>query len=307
MRTVLIRRAQGALVVTTMLALSAACSSDTSPIAEATSGGQATERADGGADNGDAKLATLPTAILQSPIAVAVLAPRPDPVSAINTFVQAEVEDDAATAWSMLSAPDRRRHSSPELWRTEHRQLPDFAGVTITGEAVPASSEVTGEGVDIRADVRFEATLDQTKGLIPAGADATWRVVREDGGWRVSYAESTFVARYPSDAGVLAAATAWATARQQCRTTAANGNPLEVVGGVVGIAGLANRLCGATGPVTVGAMERIPTTDAAAIIAAFGTESVEWARTVAIKSPVAQRVILGPLGDRWIAIGVLAT
>ena len=58
--------------------------------------------------------------------------------------------------------------------------------------------------------------------------------------------------------------------------------------------------------VPAGTPDRIAAEEAAAVVAAFGPGALEWARVIALEGAVPQRVVLGPLGERWIAIGVLA-
>lgn len=314
MPSVLLRRAIGVVMVAVTLATAAGCRSDDGAGAGAAAGADAGAATAGRPSDGAASAAatptppkTLPTSVPRAPITIVAAPPAPDPATAVGTFVRAEVERDAGQAWSMLSAADRLRYPNPAMWQTEHRQIPQLTGATLTGAATPVTVAGTlSAAFDLGGDVSFVPTLDTTKGLVPARAAATWRVVRENGGWRVSYSESRFSAQYPDDEDATTAATSWARARQQCRPTGDEADRTEVVGGVVGISGLADRLCGTTGDIVAnGIAQPIVTTDATAVIAAFGPGAAEWARVVSLGGPAPQRVVLGPLGDRWIAIGVL--
>ncbi|MEZ5264306.1 MAG: hypothetical protein R2755_21585 [Acidimicrobiales bacterium] len=245
-----------------------------------------------------------------APIPLSPAAPAPDPMDAVMRFVAAEAGRDADAAWSLLSAADRERYPTPAMWRTEHRQLPWLTATTLdpapkadTG-SVPIGTAAPTEAV-LTGTASFEPALDLTKGLVPDDAAATWVVVAEDGGWRVAWNRSRFEPRLPDDAGAVPAAQAWGQARQECRSTDDAGRPLEPAGGVVGIAGLAERLCRATGAVRAGPAEPLAAADAAAVVAAFGGSALQWARVVPLDGPIPQRVVLGPLGERWIAIGVL--
>lgn len=303
MHSVLLRRARHA-VLGTLLIAAGGCS-----LAGGTDGATtlADRQSSSASSSGNDAVApsTLPTSVLRPAIPVAVGPPAADPLSAVQTFAEAETAGDAQVAWSMLSAGDRRRYPTPAMWQTEHRQLPQLTSVTITGDPRPVDTGTASQAVDLPAEVSFVPALDLTKGLVPANATATWRVVREDGGWRVSYQDSRFVAKHPAAAGAVTAAAEWAAARQACRTTAADGTRLEVVGGVLGVAGLAARLCGATGTIRPSTAEAVEATDAAAVIAAFGPSATEWTRVVELDGPAPQRVVMGPLGDRWIAVAVL--
>lgn len=310
MGAALLRRALGPVAMATVLAVATGCTDggERARAAQPAAGDAGGDTAADGPAGRPTAPSTLPTSVPRLPIASVVAPPAPDPQTAIDTFVQAEVARDADIAWSMLSAADRLRYPTPAMWQTEHRQIPQFTGGRVTGTPTPAPVPGTfSEAADVAGDVTFVPTLDTTKGLVPARAVATWRVVRENGGWRVSFADSTFAAVFPSDEGAVDAASAWARARQACAPTGDGDARLEVVGGVVGISGLAERLCGASGAVEPkGIAQPITTTDATAVIAAFGPGAAEWARVVNLGGPAPQRVVLGPLGDRWIAIGVLA-
>lgn len=307
MRAALLRRAIGPVAVASALLAAAGCQGGGDGEDRLASAAASADGSGGGVATAGTAPATLPTTVARMPISSVVAPPAPDPVTAVDTFLQAEVARDAETAWTMLSAEDRVRYPTPAMWQTEHRQIPQLTGGSVTGVVTPVPGDGTlSEAADLPGEVTFVPTLDTTKGLVPASASATWRVVRENGGWRVSYTASTFTATYPSDAGAADAAIAWAKARQACQPTGEADRRLEVVGGVVGISGLADRLCGSNGAIEPkGIVLPIATTDATAVIAAFGPGAAEWARVVNLGGPAPQRVVLGPLGDRWIAIGVL--
>ncbi len=247
---------------------------------------------------------TWTTTKIASPTPAVPGAAAAEPQDAVTRFVQAEADRNAEAAWSLLSAADRLRYPTAAVWQTEHRQLPWLTTVRLDGQSPTVGAD--GTTITVHATVHYEAVLDPVKGLVPATADADWRVVAEDGGWRIAFAASRFEPVLPADTDAAAGAAAWATARMECRTTDRRGARVEVTGGVVGIAGLAQRLCHASGDIRVGTPEPLAPGDAAAVVAAFGGSALTWARTVRIDGAVPQRVVLGPLGDRWIAVGVLA-
>ena len=79
----------------------------------------------------------------------------------------------------------------------------------------------------------------------------------------------------------------------------------EYEGGLLGNPGLAESLCG-TGPVEVGQPGPLEDQiDAAQFIGAFGPEFDQWGRAVTVESPTPMRVVLAPVGDQWVVIGVL--
>lgn len=228
----------------------------------------------------------------------------PSPVAAITQFVEGEAANDAQAAWSIMSATDRQRYPTAEMWRSERAQLPRLLSVELSGQ----EPQKIGDGrIELLAPVTLRPSLDPVNGLVPGRADAQWVVLNEDGGWRVSYGQTIFTPRFEigSDTNVPDAAVAWAEGRRSCAPTAKGGFDHEVTGGVVGVAGYADRLCNSTGPITAGAAGRLSGPEAEPIIAAFGPEAVGWARVVPLKGPVPIRVVLGPLGSDWIAVGLL--
>lgn len=74
---------------------------------------------------------------------------------------------------------------------------------------------------------------------------------------------------------------------------------------MLGPVAIAKRLCRATGPVTVG----VPTAlidDAglSALTAAFGPDVYAWARVVPVTAPARLELVLAPVGERWLVVGI---
>jgi hypothetical protein len=157
-----------------------------------------------------------------------------------------------------------------------------------------------GSRVEVQSEVTFEPILDETRGLVPARADAAWIAVAEDSGWRVARSESRLTPQYPDANGAVSATEGWLQARLACRAGA------EYDGGLVGAAGPIAALCDARGRVEVGAVTNLdPGVGVEPFLAAFGPEVVSWARVVPVASPVSLAVVLAPVADRWIVIGTL--
>ena len=149
-----------------------------------------------------------------------------------------------------------------------------------------------------RLVLRPELTSDA--GLVPGNATATFTAVAEDGGWRVAYSDSTLVPQYAPATRAPAAVRSWVRARQDCRT-----GP-EYDGGLVGAPARAEALCGTRGAIGLGTVRALPdTAQDQPFLAAFGTDVHDWARVVPVDTPVRMDVVVAPVGERWLVVGVL--
>ena len=221
-------------------------------------------------------------------------APADTPVAAVTGFLDAEVAGDFAASYGRLSAPDRLRTGSRGEWTTLHAQLPSIQRFTL-GETPSAPGRA-----EINAELELRPGLDSIVGLVPARAHATWVAVAEDGGWRVDFDNSTLVPEYPADPAAVDAARSWASARADCRRAPVYRD------GLLGMPALAAELCGAGGPVRVGSVASLRAgVGVEPFVAAFGPDVFTWARAVPVESPVPMSVVLAPIGDRWVVIGVL--
>lgn len=221
-------------------------------------------------------------------------APAATPAAAVTGFLNAETAGEFASSYGRLGGPDRLRTGSRSEWTNLHAQLPTIRGFTL-GE-----TRSTPGGAEIDADVQLKPGLDTIVGLVPARAKATWIAVAEDGGWRVDFDNSTLVPEYPPDAAAIDAATSWVSARAQCRRAP------QFRDGLLGAPALAGDLCGARGPVRVGTAAPLRVGDGVEpFVAAFGPDVFTWARTIPVQSPTPMSVVLAPIGERWVVIGVL--
>jgi hypothetical protein len=243
----------------------------------------------------DARVAKpLPQAMTNPADVEPPAAPAPTPAAAVTEFLDAETAGDYASSYGRLSAPDRLRTGSRSEWTNLHAQLPTIRGFTL-GE-----TRSTPAGADIDADVQLKPGLDTIVGLVPARARAAWIAVAEDGGWRVDFDNSTLVPEYPPDAAAVDDATSWVSAQTQCRRAP------QIRDGLLGAPALAGDLCGAHGPVRVGTAAPLQAgTGVEPFVAAFGPDVFTWARAIPVASPAPMSVVLAPIGDRWVVIGVL--
>ena len=215
---------------------------------------------------------------------------------AVEQFVAAEARGDFATSYSLLASTDRAPFGSVERWRSEHRNLPQLVSFA-------ASKGATTGGV-VKGTLRLQPELTEVKGLVPAVAEVTWEAISEAGGWRVRGAPTTMVPQFPAVAIATADVSRWLAARQSCSAAPAG---LEYSGGFAGVAGYADRLCGAAGVVSVQGTSGLDAPDELGpIVAAYGAEAARWARVVAVTSPLAFRAVVAPVGEHWSVIGLLA-
>ena len=221
-------------------------------------------------------------------------APR-TPDAAVGTFLALEVAQDFDGSYGVLSEPDRSNATSGAAWAAQHAGLPSITGYEIT--AVQQHDDRAD--VSVRLQLRPELTTDA--GLVPDRATATFPTIPEDGGWRVAYSDSTLVPQYATFiSSAPTAVRSWVRARQACRTAP------EYDAGLVGAPARAQALCGARGSIHLGRVRSLPeTAQDQPFLAAFGTPVHDWARVVHVDAPVRMDVVVAPVGERWLVVGVL--
>jgi hypothetical protein len=228
-----------------------------------------------------------------APVPDAPAAPAPSARAAIEGFLAAEVAEQYDASYGFLSASDRSRVGGRAEWLSNHANLPAIARFTVESVVESADEASVVTTTDLRA------SLDEIIGLVPAHARGIWITVREDGGWRVAYTRSRLEPQYPDPSLATTAAREWVTARQECRVAA------EWSGGVLGPDAIAKRICRAPGPVTVGAAaELFDDAGIEAVTAAFGPDVYAWARVVPVTAPARLDLVLAPVGERWLVIGI---
>ena len=217
-----------------------------------------------------------------------------DAAAAVRGYLDAELAGDTDASYGFLSTADRAILGSAQGWALAHADL-----FPLTGYVLADTLAVEG-GVDVMVAVTYEPSLDEVVGLVPARADATFRAVAEEHGWRVDLADSFLEPRYPDEADARDAVAAWAVSRQACE------EPAEYTGGLVGTPALAEALCGADGALAVGMAQALHGDPAATpVLAAFGEDATAWARAVDVAGPVEFRAVVAPVGDEWVVVGIL--
>jgi hypothetical protein len=218
--------------------------------------------------------------------------PAPTPVDAIEWLLVAETNGDWSTSFGLLSRSDRSIAPTRARWALAHGQLETIEGF----ELGAVRSGATRTEVDVV--LHLHAELSEVIGLVPATADSTWIAVAEDGGWRVEYGSTDLRPRYPDSADAVAAVRNWSNDRRACHA--------GVSDTLLGSRAVLDALCATDRRVDVNEVEPlIPGQSTDAFLAAYGPEVFDWARVVPVRSPVALRAVVAPIGDRWRVIGVI--
>ncbi len=208
-----------------------------------------------------------------------------------QVFLDAIVKRDASTAFRLLAKKDRNFFGSPEQF-----------GAELSRAAPWLAARFTTTGSTLVATVHRAPELDDALGLITADSTVTLSAVDEAGVWhidwrnRIASAEPTL-----SDARATGDVLRWARARQACRPVAG----LEHETGLAGVAGFAPALCGTKGAASVGdvaSLEELE--DPGPFIDAFGGDVMRWGRVVTLRAPIDMRVVVAPVGDRWVVVGL---
>jgi hypothetical protein len=223
-------------------------------------------------------------------------APPANPVEAVHQYISAEIAGDGQRSFDLLAASSRTSAGSPADWVESAFQRPSILDFELDPlAATPASGR---DAVTVTGTVMLEPRLDEVSGFVPERADVDWRVVAEDGGWRVDIADSTLHPMLPDEAGATTAAAAWAAARQECRTDG------EYAGSLLGSPVLSDQLCGTHGELVAGSPAPLGDTLSSEVVAAFGPDATTWARTVALSGAAQFTVVTAPFGDHWVVVGV---
>lgn len=219
------------------------------------------------------------------------------PAEAATAFLDAEVAKDYEESFGYLSQPDRESFVATEAWADTHADLWEITAYRLVPDEAAPDERGTAE---VLADVELQAGLDPFIGLVPAQAQLSLSLVEEDGGWRVSFADSLYEPIYLDDATADDVTQEWVTARQSCQPL-----PAEEQADLLGSPSLADTLCGAEGGIEVGPVEtidRLP--DAGPYLNAYGEQVATWARVVRLSGAVEIDAVLAPVGDRWEVIGL---
>ena len=219
-------------------------------------------------------------------------APAASPVAAVEQFLAAEQDGDWDTSFGLLSDADRAITPSRARWAAAHGDREEITGFEI-GAVRPG---LTSTEVDVV--LHFHSQLDEVVGLVPATADSTWLAVAEEGGWRVRHAGTALHPRYPDTADASVAVREWIRDKKGCREAASSAH--------LGRPELLDALCSSDGRADVGNVTPLaPSSSSDPFLAAYGPEVFDWAQAVPVRSPVAVRVVVAPIGDEWRVIGAV--
>jgi hypothetical protein len=221
-------------------------------------------------------------------------APPGDPVEAVRLNVTPEIGGDGERSFGLLSASARASAGSAADWVEGTSQRPTI----LAFELDPDPLAVGRRERSVTGTVTLDPRLDEVSGFVPAHAEVDWRVVAEDGGWRVDIADSTLHPVLPDEAGAPTAAATWATARQKCRIDG------EYAGSLLGSPLLGEQLCGVDGDIVAASPRPLGDTLASEVVAAFGPDATSWTRTVALSGAAELTVVTAPFDDHWVVVGV---
>lgn len=217
------------------------------------------------------------------------------PEAAVEGFLTAEGAGDYESSYAFLSDGDREEFISPAAWVSAHA---DVLAPVLGHE--PFERVDSGRGsAEVTGLVEFEAGLDPVSGLAPGRARVTWVVEEGRRGWGVGLADSRIAPIYPDEVAARTAAVTWVGQAQQC-------DPPPPPVPLLGVPSLADRLCGAAGDVVAGEPAPLGLAVGGAVDATYGPESMGWARAVALRTPLPMTLVLAPIGDEWVVIGLFA-
>jgi hypothetical protein len=211
--------------------------------------------------------------------------------SSAKAFVDAIVRGDANSAFRLLTNVDRNFFGSAE----------QFA-VTLGQDAPWLDADVATMGTSIVATVQRTPQVDEALGLVTASAKISLPAKNEAGAWRVDWRHRTVSAEPTLRDGTAKDDVAvWAETRQACKPTV----NLEHVTGLTGVTGFASALCGVKGRPAVGEVALLDVlADPGPFVDAFGSGVMRWGRVVNLRAPIDMRVVVAPVGDRWIVVGL---
>lgn len=223
-----------------------------------------------------------------------------DPETALRGFLAAEVARDFDLSYDFLAEGVRTTlYTPPALWVNAHADIP-----TVTGYRIDDVDVVDDDTARIDTLTGFEPMLDPVIGLVAARGRTTWTLVRDaEGLWGVDTNATENRPLYPSSDGVEEAARRWVDLRVEC------GDTTDLEADLVGTPAVAQDLCGVDqpDPVELGAARSLVDADGTtALLSEFGPEVFAWARVVPVGAETPFNLVLGPIGDTWQVVGVLA-
>lgn len=237
-------------------------------------------------------------------VAVAALPdPQPTPrrrlADAVTDLLAAEQRLDHGASFLLVSRQTRLEYKDVADWTKRRQELPAVKGFRLAPESEGAAGDRAGK---VAAEVEHEPGLDSFRGLSPARETQTFIGRREGDGWLVDGDPNTEPI-LPPEPKAVEVATAWVAAVQACDQPKAG--RLQAVAILFGSADGAVGLCSKSGPVTPGAVgplsAGVASTD---IVAQYTSDALVWARVVRVTSPGVFGVVLAPIGDSWLVLGL---
>jgi hypothetical protein len=212
---------------------------------------------------------------------------------AVEAFLVADVRGDTDASYALLSTPQQQAYSANE-WVHAQADRPHYLGFTVQSEQPLAAG-----GTEVTVTAVLQSQLDEIVGLVPARASATLTAVPEGAEWRIDLSRTRMTPLLPPDADAPGAVAAWVQARQACQPGTGEYRSL------VGAPALADALCGAQGEVRTDAAQPLTELgDASPVLNAFGADAATWARVVDVEAPSRLAVVVAPVDDRWLVVGV---
>ncbi len=213
---------------------------------------------------------------------------------AVSSLIDSVIAGEFETTFSLLTPNEQRRAGSSQRLAAELGPL-GWKSYAVTATAAGS----------VTAEIVQSPRVSDIDGVISPTATVIVPVVADASGFTLTWSRRVVMAHHPersaqSDTEVSQAAIQWAQAAQQCSAA-----PLEYFGGLIGVTGLADQLCRATGTPTVESVGDLDSLDEPQpVIDGFGSSSATWARIVHLTAPVAMNVVLAPDGDRWMVIAI---
>ena len=217
------------------------------------------------------------------------------PAAAVTSFVNAAMTGDLDTAWSLVGTADQARlgYKQRIAEQAYASGWKGFSATSTVGDSVVGTLTQTPKVSDI-------------DGVIAAEGNLRVQTIKEGSDYRVLWSRKSIVQVYPElnaaqDRAVSSAVTEWTRSRQACDAMPTR----EFSSGLVGVVGLAAKLCHTTGGPALGDVSDLEALDEPQpIIEAFGGTALQWARVVSVSAPVPMDVVVAPLGTEWIVVAV---
>ena len=221
---------------------------------------------------------------------------------AVSAFGQAIVDGRPQDAFALLPEVEQTRIGSPTRFADVLSREPSWLSSSL--DAAPSADGV--------ASIRVVQTpvIDEIRGVVGSSALVALPVRKEPSGWKVSWERRSVTQQF--DAAERQAegdVIAWADARQKnCSVPRSDLTAVpagEHTGGLLGALWLTDQICTTPGPVSVVEVGDIYTLDdPQALLDAYGSGAYQWARVVTLAAPHAMHVIVAPLADRWVVVGI---